>query len=293
MPATQATPAAMSGVTYGQVERRRGLSLKDFKREYFNRKPVIVEDLSESWKARQNWTLQSLKARFGDSKILAYGYENGKYKDSLTRTVTLGEYIDKILVSDFDSYPYYGRDNFDIFKQHKEMWDDFSEPKYCFDWFRVIFPSFMLRPGPRLFIGPKGATTNLHQDMWGTHFWLSQLDGRKHWVLYPPDEYEFLRSYCWDIRPDNPDLKRYPEYRKVKAIECILGAGETIIVPRGWVHWVTSLDPTVSLTHNYMGPGNFWPCITGQLRWTLSTLKSKTMSRNGGTPPRKMDRKYV
>ena len=268
-------PVATNPVRYEPVERRTNLSLREFKREYFNRRPVIVEDGMKNWKARTLWTFENFKARFGNSTILAYYYENGKYREDLTKRMKLGDYIDGLAGNDFQTFPYYGRDNYSLFVEHKELWDEFKEPEYCYDWFRVVFPKFMLRPGPRIFMGPKGATTNLHQDMWGTHFWLAQLQGRKRWVLYSPDQYEFLKSYCWDIRPDQPDLKQYPEYAKVRGTECILAPGETIIVPRGWVHWVNSLDATISLTHNYMGPGNFLSCFTGQLRWTLAAWRSK------------------
>ena len=269
------SPAQNASVSYDPVERRRNLSVREFKREYFNQRPVIVEDCMDEWKARSLWTFEGLRSRFGDSTILAYYYENGKYREDLTKRLKLCEYIDDLLAGDFQTYPYYGRDNHSLFVEHRELWDEFRDPKFCFDWFRVIFPKFMLRPGPRIFIGPKGATTNLHQDMWGTHFWLAQLAGRKRWVLFSPDQYQFLHDYCWNIRPDQPDLRLYPRYTEAHGLECILSPGETIIVPRGWVHWVNSLDPTISLTHNYMGPGNFVSCLTGQFRWTLAAWLHK------------------
>src|SRR5579862_5868342 len=113
-------PITADAVQYGTVERRSGLSLQEFKREYFNRRPVIVTDAMDDWKARQSWTFENLKSRFGTSKIIVYGYENGNYQTELVRTMPLGEYIDKIVANDFDSYPYYGRDNYSLLVEHKE-----------------------------------------------------------------------------------------------------------------------------------------------------------------------------
>jgi len=58
----------------------------------------------------------------------------------------LGEYIDRMVVMDAGSYPYYLHDNYSLFVEHKDLWSEFSQPKYCYDWFRLL-PAFMVRPG--------------------------------------------------------------------------------------------------------------------------------------------------
>jgi Cupin-like domain len=235
------------------------------------------------WKAGSAWSFESLKSRFGETTILVYGYDKGSYQQDLIRRIPLGDYIDKILVNDFESYPYYGRDNYSLFVEHKDLRSDFTEPKYCYDWFRVVFPGFALRPGPRIFVGPKGCVTNLHQDMWSTHFWMAHVVGRKQWVLFSPDQKKLLYTHCRQIRPDKPDLDRFPMFAKARGLEAVVNPGELIIVPRDWLHFVVSLDPTVSLTHNYMGPGNFLPCLKGQLGWTIGELVRSFRERTAST----------
>ena|ERR1700693_922125 len=278
---------------YEPVERRSGLSVSEFRKEYLNRKPVVVSDGIKDWKARSSWTFEGFRARFGENTILAACYENGSYQPALAKKMPLAEYIDKILVNDFDSYPYYLRDNYSLFVEHKELWSEFSEPKYCFDWFKLL-PNFVLRPGPRIFIGPPGCVTNLHQDMWGTHFWMAHLAGRKRWILFPPDQSEFLYPYPrnsaggpakrgavpYQVHPHKPDLERFPLFEKAKGLEITVQPGELIIVPSNWSHWVASLDPTISLTHNYMGPGNFGPCVTNQIGWYLESRRQSRRGRN-------------
>ena len=130
--------------------------------------------------------------------------------------------------------------------------------------------------------GSDDACTN-DQDMWSTHFWNTNLEGRKRWILFPADQSEYLYPSAsnkpnavirFDVQPDNPDLKRFPLFEKTKGLECTVGPGEMIVVPADWIHWVISLDPTISLTHNYMGPGNFRPALTGQLKWYMDTKRS-------------------
>ncbi len=182
---------AEEAVRYEPVDRRSALSVREFKGEYFNRKPVVVTDGIKGWTAQSSWTFEKFKSRFGKSIVSVYPYENGTYRADHAQKISLAEYIDNILTYDFESYPYYLIYNFSLLQEHKELWGEFSEPKYCFDWFKFI-PSFMRFPSPRIYLGPKGAVSTLHQDRWGSHFWMAQLEGRKRWILFPPEDAEFL-----------------------------------------------------------------------------------------------------
>jgi histone arginine demethylase JMJD6 len=278
------TPSPVTeSITYAPVDRRAGLSLREFKRDYLHAsRPVILTDVLLDWPARLSWTFETFKSRYGKSIIQAYRYQDGDYRGDRVQRIPLAEFIDKLLANDWKTYPYYLRDDFSLLTEHKELWADFAAPKYCFDWFNLL-PSFIIRPGPRIFMGPVGAVTNLHQDMWATHFWMAHLTGRKHWILFPPNQAELLYPSAFnkahqvvhfDVQPDKPDLERYPLFKKATGLDCTVAPGEIIIVPSNWAHWVTSLDPTISLTHNYMGPGNFRPSLAGQLTWYLGARRS-------------------
>jgi len=244
-----------------QIDRRSGLSIRAFNREYRSRKkPVVIVDAIEDWKARTAWTLDFFKSRYGSSKVLAYRYRGDKYKQKDAVQMTFGDYLDGVSSGDWNSFPYYIRDNWALLLAHPELSADYRFPKYFYDWFKVL-PSFMRLRYPRIFIGPKGAVTPLHQDIWETHAWLSQLVGRKRWIFFPPDQRHLL--YDYQVDPARPDLKRFPLYREARPLECTLAPGETVFVPGGWAHWVVSLDATISLTSNYMGPGAFWRPLAG------------------------------
>ena len=101
------------------------------------------------------------------------------------------------------------------------------------------------------------AASSLHRDPMDG--FLYQVMGRKKLLMYSPDQAPLLypmKAYnnyqpCW-VKPEEPDLERYPEFAKAKPIEVILQPGELLIQPAGWFHVVYCLDsPTFSVSHFY------------------------------------------
>jgi hypothetical protein len=247
-----------------QVDRRSGLSIREFRREYLNRgRPVVITDAMESWPALSRWTFEYFRTGYADTQVKVFWLRTDRYEPNSTENMKLGAFIDRIRTNTFATSPCYIRDDWQIFLTHKELLLDYQVPKYFFDWF-VFLPSFMRLIYPRIFIGPKGAITPLHRDIWGTHAWLGQLVGRKRWTLFSPEQREFL--YDCKVQPQKPDLDKFPLFRKAKPLECTIGPGDLVFVPGGWAHEVVSLDATISITHNYMGPGCFAQSLIGSFR---------------------------
>jgi hypothetical protein len=249
---------------FPEVDRRDNLSLSEFRRDYLYRgRPVVITNAMEHWKARTAWTLDYFKTRYGQTAVTVHRLGGERYSPDGVKSMPLSAFIDSIKSRDFDAYPHYVRDDWRLFITHKELLTDYEIPKYFFDWF-VFLPPFMRLIYPRLFIGPKGAVTPLHMDIWRTHAWLGQIVGRKRWILFSPDQHQFL--YDCAVQPHDPDFDRYPLFRQAKPIECTIGPGDLIFVPGGWAHEVVSLDATISITHNYMGPGCFGSGLSGSVK---------------------------
>lgn len=262
-----ASPMFDEPAQYPQIDRRAGLSVREFNREYRSPgKPVVIVDAIDNWRARSTWTFDFFRSRYGSSTVLAYRYSGDKYKQKDAIEMSFRDYLDGVSSGDWNSFPYYIRDNWALLASHPELSADYRFPKYFFDWFTLL-PPFMRLRYPRIFIGPKGAVTPLHEDIWGTHAWLSQLVGRKRWILFSPDQRPLL--YNCQVDPERPDFSRFPRYREARPVECTLAPGETIFVPGGWAHHVVSLDPTISLTSNYMGPGCFRPSLSNAVKELL------------------------
>ncbi|WLD58105.1 cupin-like domain-containing protein [Salinispirillum sp. LH 10-3-1] len=86
---------------------------------------------------------------------------------------------------------------------------------------------------------------------------LYQVMGRKKLFMFAPDQAPFLypmKAYnnyqpCW-VKPEAPDLSRYPLYAQAKGIEVVLNPGELLVQPAGWFHAVYCLDsPTFSVSY--------------------------------------------
>lgn len=269
--ASQSTPSMEARVSYPQIERRSGLSEREFTREYKTpRRPVVLIDVAKGWKAR-SWTLELLRARYGETKVVPNRYDGLWYAADQLKEMRLADFIDGLLTKDWKGFPYYIWDNRDLFAQHPELLADFEVPPYFFDWLSRL-PSFMQRPGPRLFIGPKGAVTPFHIDFWGTHGWLTQIIGKKRWIVVSPDQKHLLHGKKvgertrYEVNPEAPDFEKFPLFRKVRALECTISPGETMFIPGGWFHYVKSVEAGLSLTGNLMGPGSFWPVFPNCLR---------------------------
>ena len=250
---------------FPQIERRSNLSLRDFKHEYlYRQKPVVITDAMQGWVARDKWTFDFFQSDYGDYPIRVYRYDWEKeFRGDAVVETTMREYVDNVRKKDWQEYPLYMRDNWRLLHDHPELKKHYQEPMYFFDWYS-LFPAALRMPYPRLFLGPKGAVTPLHSDVWGTHAWLSQLVGRKRWILFSPDQVEL--HYRCKVRVDIPDLRTYPRYSQVQPIETTLSPGDTIFVPSHWAHWVVSLDATISLTGNYMAYGCFKECLVNSTR---------------------------
>ena len=245
-----------AAVQYEQVDRRRRLSVNDFRREYlYPGRPVVIEDAIDDWKDDPTWSFDSLRRQCGTIRVRIFRYDaDYEFRPDDVDFMELGRFIDNLLGGDLSTFPYYMRDNWQIFHEHAHLMEAHRVPPYFFDWFRLVPPALRM-PYPRIFIGPRGAITPLHVDVWGTHAWLSQLAGEKRWLLYPPEQAQFL--YGYKVRVEKPDLARHPLFRHARPLECTIRPGDTIFVPSRWSHWVESLQPGISLTYNYMGPGCF------------------------------------
>ena len=102
-------------------------------------------------------------------------------------------------------------------------------------------------------LGPKGARTNLHRDVY--HNVVAQLDGRKQFVLLSPADNR--QVYVQRISSNSankspvanalaPDLTRFPRFRDASPIKIILEPGDVLYIPPYWWH------EAVAITHNVM-----------------------------------------
>jgi hypothetical protein len=272
------------------IERRKNLSPADFVRDYLEGagRPVLVTDATEGWPARSKWTFEFLKAAYGSDFVTApLGLFSKVAK--LTKLATYIAYLDTP-AADLPGFwvdvrtrqalstePQRGSarhylTGWDAFENHPELFDDINPaPYFVADWvttlkpaLRKVFEWTSRRDYWAVYIGPEGALSRLHQDFWHTHAYLALIQGRKHAILFSPEDSELL--YKGRVDPEQPDLERFPLLERATAYECVIEPGELLFMPPGWWHQVRSLEKSIVLSHSFFNGVNVNEHLTSLLR---------------------------
>ncbi|XP_017052563.1 lysine-specific demethylase 8 [Drosophila ficusphila] len=111
-----------------------------------------------------------------------------------------------------------------------------------------------------LWLGSEQANTPCHYDTFGVNI-VVQVFGCKSWLLFPPETplqstrvpYEESSVYCLDnfYAPDPEKMQHYEELGR-EAYHCNLQAGDVLVVPRHWWHYVEAMSTSLSV--NYWVP---------------------------------------
>lgn len=104
------------------------------------------------------------------------------------------------------------------------------------------------------FLGPAGSSTRLHID--SEDNLITCVFGRKLFILLPPSAQDLVNYDARDIPlqdPWDPEIERkvrhHPMFRRCAAAVhvLVLGAGDLLVQPRGWLHWVVNLELSFSV----------------------------------------------
>lgn len=243
----------------GEIPRLTKAPGKSLNRTHLRpRKPVVLQGLMDAWPAREKWTFEFFKEHYGDVKVPT-GVVFSEKKDQ-----PLGEYIEYLQSferGDESGPPIY-MEGWYFRAANEELCADFQVPE-CLrdDWFETWYPKRKNPKGTGILMGPEGAFTKLHTDGQRTHTWLAQFVGRKHWIVV---DYGFLspllttKAECNGKYPgfEHPGLEAYLKENEVEYWTCDLKPGEIIVLPGDWFHQVTTIENSISLTHNFFNGTN-------------------------------------
>jgi histone arginine demethylase JMJD6 len=240
------------------IDRVTGLSLERFVTTYRDSsRPVIFTDAARAWPAYDKFTPTWFRDRFGDKVVRLHG-----------RDWTLGDILDVLETSTENSpgpYPC----KFEIARDFPELLCDVS-PRFDYSLpdrqANPLLPRRLFSGVNNLEIflgGPGGRFPYLHYDLMHQHAWITQLHGDKEFTVYAPDQEPFLYvnpDQPWQSSIENhhdPDFARYPLFRQARAQKLIVHAGETLFLPSGWWHTARSLNVTISVAFDQLGPDNW------------------------------------
>jgi histone arginine demethylase JMJD6 len=211
--------------------------------------PVVLEGLTDDWRAMKSCRWNDLVANFGDFYW--------RFSDTHGAGMTLETYQKYISTPEgvVDDAPLAVYDSQLLGDERACLLEDYDVPT-CFaapDLFQELGEEE--RPPYRwILMGPARSGTGLHVDPMGTHAWVTVVEGLKRWVLFP---YKTDQELIGMQNPQIPSALWFAEWydRAIEAvpgvIEVLQRPGETVYVPAGWSHLVLNLEPTVAITHNY------------------------------------------
>ncbi|MBJ6761438.1 cupin-like domain-containing protein [Myxococcaceae bacterium JPH2] len=239
------------------LERRKDLSAEEFfARYYFGHRPVVLQGMMEDWPARTQWTLKSLRERFGHVviEVMTGRDANPDHASQYERhrtQMTFAEYVRRVEAGG-ETNDHYMVPRNDNWRREglQALTKDVRAPRGIID--PALNPDMLT-----LLLGPAGTVTPLHHD--NLNVLLCQVMGRKHVKLVP--SFERHRVYprkgtFSHVDAARPDLERHALYSEATVLETVLEPGEMVFIPVGWWHWVRALDVSASVTfHQFQVPG--------------------------------------
>ncbi len=253
------------------VERRKDLSLEEFKNHYVRKGiPVVMEGAAKDWPCVQKWSLQYFKDLHGDDEIVLVDQAAKDFPYELT---TLADVIDNIRGGGGKYYRFYP-----LLTRHPEHLEDFD-----YKWLRerrsnpVWFDAF------QVFIGGEGSYTSLHNANQSNLF--VQVYGEKKWVLYSNyyapiiDPMPVRNVYRdapakVDAGPFDPfELKFEPPYelfRYMDGYSVHLKPGDVFWNPPFYWHAVKNATDSIGVGYRWLSP--FYSFKTSPLYMSLDCM---------------------
>ncbi len=242
----------------GAIERRSGLNWDQFIDQYVKpNKPVILTDAANKWEARKLFTPQFFKENYPEREATING-----------RQYTVSEYVDMMMNSTEENpapYPF----KIDIERNFQELIPQISPGFAVLANNRLKSKMITKRLIPQastlevFFGGASGWFPYIHYDLYGLYAIVTQVYGRKQFIVYDPTQEEFMypeKEHPWKSSIKeyyNPDFNKYPLFRNAKPVTDVVNPGETIFIPKGWWHTARSLEPTISIAQDLLTEYNW------------------------------------
>jgi len=219
--------------------------------------PALIQGLASNWPAMKKWDFDFFSKECGTLEVQVT-LEHGKKKQML-----LADYLTELQgVSEATSTPDADRQLPYLrgwYYEHDAPWlaadlwsqGDFHDVAFK-DWFERL-PKRCRPDFHWLFLVGAGAITPLHVDPTATHAWLTQLYGRKRFILYDPRDLSKLLQTTENQSGGALVGAAEAAARGVKGLEIVLEPGDTLFVPAFWPHHVECIENSVSVTWNFLG----------------------------------------
>lgn len=241
-------PAVDDNAT-GQIERREKLGYAQFWRDFVaKQRPVIAAGAVKGWPALSKWEPEYLRSRAAGSMVNVglspTGVHDPYIKGSVKR-MTFEEAVAQVLATG-QTHHYYMM-QVSIPAILPELGQDIAVP-YLIEHETVTATNF--------WFGPGGNIAQLHYDK--GHNLVAQVTGRKRVTLFDSRQLYCLYPFpalspaphVSRVNLQQPDLARFPSFRRARPFEGFLDPGDVLFIPVFWWHQFEGVDVNISV--------NFW-----------------------------------
>jgi hypothetical protein len=221
------------------------ISKQDFIRNYKDKNvPVVLEQLTRDWPAREKWNLGYLGKVAGENRVPLYASRPARdrgHQHAPTATMKLQDYLDLLRDGENNLRMFF----YNILSQAPELTRDFSYPDIGLKLFRKL---------PVLFMGGKGAKVQMHFDIDLADILLCHFGGRKRVYLFPPEQTKYLYrvpysfSSLYHVDFENPNFEKYPALRYLEGTVSELTHGDVLYIPSGYWHYIVYEDTGFSMS---------------------------------------------
>lgn len=220
--------------------RIANISKEDFIRNYKTPQiPVVIEQLTATWPAREKWNLDYICAVAGDNIVPLYGggdRARGRRHQHAARTrEKLRDYIASLKQGENKLRVFF----YNILSYAPKLTEDFTYPDIGLKLFTKL---------PVLFFGGKGAKVQMHFDIDLADILLCHFGGKKRVYLFTPDQAKYLYhvpfsfSSLFDIDVEMPDYEKFPALQHLKGSVAELEHGDVLYIPSGYWHYIVYED---------------------------------------------------
>ena len=217
------------------VTRVKSLNRQEFHNGYKKAdKPVVIEQLTRDWPARQKWSIDYISEVAGDNLVSLYDSKpstNRKHQHAPAIQMPLKQYFEMLDQGENDLRLFF----YNILAEAPELTDDFVYPELGLKFFKKL---------PVLFAGGKGARVQMHFDIDLADILLCHFGGKKRVLLFSPEQSQYMYqvpfsfSSLFDVDFDKPDFNKYPALKFLKGEMAELNHGDVLYIPPGYWHYI-------------------------------------------------------
>ncbi|NAS31244.1 cupin-like domain-containing protein [Flavobacteriaceae bacterium R38] len=228
-----------------EITRIKTISKEDFVKHYVKpQKPLVIEKLSEDWKAYDKWHLDYISEIAGDKEVPLYDDRPVDYKDGFNEPHAKMKMIDyiELLKKEPTNYRIF---LYNLMKEVPSLQEDFKFPDVGLRLVKSL---------PMLFFGGENSKVFMHYDIDYSNILHFHFHGKKQCILFSPDQSKYMYKVPHslisreDIDFDNPDYDLWPALKNAKGYIANLNHGEALYMPEGYWHYMKYLTPGFSMS---------------------------------------------